>query len=82
MDERVDLKIGQRFRHKLPHSEVCQHMKVAGHVMEVEVRERGAQLYKDGREFSFPIGWGEAGIYQDRANDNAPYVYNAEIVEV
>ncbi|MFI9271929.1 hypothetical protein ACIGXM_14580 [Kitasatospora sp. NPDC052896] len=80
MTERVDLKIGQRFRHKLPYSEACMHMQVAGMVMEVEIREKCAQLFKDGREFSWPITWGEAGIFVDWDNGKTPYVYDAEIV--
>lgn len=50
----------------LPWSEVCMHMGVAGTTMQVRVLERGAQLLQpDGRNHSFPILHGEAGIYRD-----------------
>lgn len=75
--ERVDLKIGDRFHATMPWSEVCVHMQVADRVMEVEVREHGAQLLKDERPFSHPITWGEAGIYTDSITGK-PYTYAAE----
>jgi hypothetical protein len=77
LPKRVDLEVGDRVRLTLPHSEVCAYMRVAGTVMEVEVREHGAQLHKDGRPFAGAITWGEAGIYRDA---DGPYVYNAERV--
>lgn len=79
MDNRVDLEVGDRVRMTMPWSEVCMHLRVADTVMEVEVRERGAQLYKDGRPFSAPITWGEAGIYAAHGTGK-PYTYNAERV--
>ncbi|PNE43380.1 hypothetical protein [Streptomyces noursei] len=81
MDQRIDLEIGDRVRLEMPWSGVCEHMKVHGQVLEVEIREHGAQLYKDGRPFSFPILWGEAGIYTDHQTKK-PFTYNAERVEV
>ncbi len=58
--------IGERVRVRLPHSEVCMHLRVAGQVREVEVLEHGAQILdEDGRRFSFPITHGEAGIFRD-----------------
>ncbi|MFF8283295.1 hypothetical protein ACF06W_11300 [Streptomyces albus] len=74
---RVDLEIGDRARLELPWSEVCMHLKVAGAVMEVEIRKHGAQLLKAGEPYSTPITWGEAGIYTDAATGR-PYTYNAE----
>lgn len=48
----------------LPYSEVCMHMRVAGTQMLVEPRRDGmAQLWQlDGKQFSFPIAAGEAGV--------------------
>lgn len=78
---RVDLEVGDRVFMTLPYSEVCVHLGVADRVMEVEVREHGAQLLKDGRPLSFPITWGEAGIYTDQTTGK-PYTYDAEKVSV
>ncbi|WNI17673.1 hypothetical protein [Actinacidiphila sp. ITFR-21] len=63
----------------MPWSEVCMHLRVSDQVMEVELREHGAQLIKEGRVFSSPITWGEAGIYTD-STTGKPYAYNAEKV--
>ncbi|WP_188279270.1 hypothetical protein [Streptomyces sp. CBMA29] len=49
------------------------HMRIVGQHLWVEVLEHGAQLYKDGRPFSFPITHGEAGIYAPR--DQPWYTY-------
>lgn len=50
----------------LPYSEVCVHLKVAGHTRPVEVLATGAQILNwDGSNFSFPVTHGEAGIYSD-----------------
>ncbi|MBD0670042.1 hypothetical protein [Streptomyces sp. CBMA156] len=57
------VKVGQRLKVKLPHSEVCMHMRVADQVMEVEILAEAVQLYKDGQKFSGPILLGEAGVY-------------------
>jgi hypothetical protein len=49
---------------QLPYSEVCMHMKVAGQIRSIEVLANSAQILNDdGSEFSFPITYGEAGIY-------------------
>ncbi|MFJ4686518.1 hypothetical protein [Streptomyces sp. NPDC088789] len=79
--QRIDLEIGDRIFVTLPYSEVCVHMQVADRVMEVEVREHGAQLLKDGEPYSIPITWGEAGVHTD-STTHKPYTYNAEKVEV
>jgi hypothetical protein len=54
----------QAVKVRLPHSEVCMHMRVAGTTMWVEPLPNGmAQLYDlNGRKFSGPITRGEAGI--------------------
>lgn len=56
---------------KLPYSEVCCHMGVAGKQMWVApIGARFAQLYTDdGDKFSFPITRGEAG-FPERHNDS------------
>ncbi|AZM47849.1 hypothetical protein DMB38_20490 [Streptomyces sp. WAC 06738] len=77
--ERMDLEIGDRIFVTMPWSEACLALQVADRVMEVEVREHGAQLLKDGEPYSFPITWGEAGIYTD-STTGKPYTYNAEKV--
>jgi hypothetical protein len=62
------IRPGETLQLELPYSEVCMHMKVAGLVMTVLLTLGDfpmAQLIKDGRPFSFPIGTGEAGLFQD-----------------
>ena len=64
------LAVGDLIDLKMPYSEVCCHMRIADTVMTVEVvQSHGgypmAQLWKDGRKFSFPILTSEAGIYTD-----------------
>lgn len=60
------VSIGERVRVRLPYSEVCMHLRVAGQVREVEVLENGAQILdENGRRFSFPVTHGEAGIFRD-----------------
>ncbi|MFF3697343.1 hypothetical protein [Streptomyces sp. NPDC002221] len=75
--ERVDLEIGDHFVATMPWPEACAHMQVADRVMEVEVLANGAQLFRDSKPYSFPITWGEAGIYTD-STTKKPYTYNAE----
>ena len=70
------LNPGDVIRLRLPYSEVCMHMRVAGTVMEVELTASGsAQLWKDREKFSSPVLPGEAGIYR---NSNGYYAYPAE----
>lgn len=57
----------------LPFSEVCIHMRICGQCMYVQPLPNGmAQiLHADGRHFSFPVTWGEAGLahlYHERRN--------------
>jgi len=62
-------KIGSTVTVELPYSEACMHMRVAGKTMEVLVLQNGAQLFdSDGKEFSFPITHGEAGIIAEPAD--------------
>jgi len=57
----------------MPYSEVCMHMRVAGHAMFIKVVAgplgiTSAQLYDlQGNIFSAPITMGEAGFYFDEA---------------
>ena len=72
---------GQAVDIELPYSEVCMHMQVAGTIMSVQLTDAGnghvmAQLRKDGRDFSFPVGAGEAGFYQD---EGGYYAYLPEL---
>lgn len=58
---------GERVEVRLPWSEVCMHMRVAGEVMFAELTEdgQGIQLYDaEGDQFSFPITLGEAGFHR------------------
>ncbi len=65
----VYLTIGDTIRVRLPYSEVCVHMRVAGKPMTVQIvgtEYPVAQLIgDDGAPFSGPILLGEAGIYTD-----------------
>jgi hypothetical protein len=66
--------VGERGTKYMPYSEVCMHMKVSGKVMEFElISERSVQLYReDGTMFSFPITYGEAGVFR---SDEGYYYY-------
>jgi hypothetical protein len=68
------LAVGDVVAIELPGSEVCVHMRVAGKTMSVRVLADGmAQLLTEtGEPFSFPVTWGEAGIYRDALG--APYL--------
>lgn len=66
----VFVSVGDVIRLRLPYSEACMSMRVAGKPMNVQfVGEGGypmAQLLNDdGSRFSFPILPGEAGIFTD-----------------
>lgn len=69
------MRVGDTVTQVLPHSEVCDFMKVAGKVMSAQVVEgyMAQLLNHDGSKFSFPIGLGEAGIYTDQ-NTSQYYV--------
>ncbi len=69
---RVYLQAGDVIRLRLPWSEVCMHMRVAGKPMNVQIVVEGTSavaqlLTDDGSRFSFPILLGEAGIYTNGA---------------
>ncbi len=63
-DRRVEYAPGEIHRIRVPYSEVAMHMGIAGKVMPVKLSAdgRSAQLYHQGRKFSFPVLPGEAGI--------------------
>lgn len=60
---------GDTVYHRLPHSEVCMHMRVAGEKRKVRIESRGSNppvaqiLNEDDSPFSAPILMGEAGFY-------------------
>lgn len=70
----VNIAVGERGTKYMPYSEVCMHMKVSGKVMDFElISERSVQLYReDGSYFSFPITYGEAGVFR---NEDGTYYY-------
>lgn len=58
--------IGDTVRVKLPYSEVCMHMGLAGQERDVRIEEHMAQILNlDGSPYSLPVTWGEAGIFRD-----------------
>lgn len=60
------MNAGDRAVIEIGYSEATAHMGVAGQVLEVELRISGmAQIYRNGREYSFPVTAGEAGFYFD-----------------
>lgn len=66
----IDAQIGTFVEAVLPYSEVCVHLGVAGKEMLVAVIADGAQLFDDdGRLFSMPITWGEAGLRVEKEGD-------------
>lgn len=67
---RLYVAVGDVVRVRLPWSEVCMHMQVAGQAMYVAIVDAGGQpaaqlITDDGSRFSFPILLGEAGIRED-----------------
>lgn len=62
------IKTGDTVPVRLPWSEACMHLKVAGQVRNVRILATGAQILNDdGTGYSFPVTHGEAGIFQDAA---------------
>lgn len=65
----IRIKPGEYGRAKMPHSEVCIHMRVAGKEMDfllIDKEYPSVQLLNpDGSNFSGPITRGEAGIFED-----------------
>lgn len=80
----IPVQPGDRLTLRLPFSEVCCHMRVAGRVMTVEItdgRYPAVQLLDDdGRPYSAPITLGEAGIYGS-VRDGL-YAYPVELAAV
>src|SRR2546421_764139 len=77
------VQAGDVVRVRLPSTEVCMHMRVAGKAMNVQIVTDGisvaAQLLRDdGSPFSTPITLGEAGILTDEAG--RLYVPNRRLV--
>ena len=60
------MNIGDEACVRIPHSEVCMHMGIAGQVLQTKlVSSRAVQIYKDGKPFSHPVLTGEAGYYHE-----------------
>lgn len=81
--DRAYLQVGDVVRVRLPYSEACMHMRVAGKPMNVQIvgdaTGAAAQLLNDdGSRFSFPILLGEAGIHTDSLGRH--YVANRMLV--
>src|SRR5258708_4768799 len=77
------VQAGDVVRLRLPYTEVCMPMRVAGKAMNVQIVTDGistaAQLFRDdGSPFSTPITLGEAGILTDEAG--RLYVPNRRVV--
>lgn len=68
--DRLSIRPGESTQMEIGFSEVACHLRIAGKTMRVELLPDGqmAQVYgDDGRKFSMPITYGEAGIYRDAA---------------
>lgn len=75
----VRLSVGDVIRLRMPFSEVCMYMNLAGSARTVRLTEEMAQLLDvNGAPYSAPITWGEAGIYRDAAG---PYVLSESVVK-
>lgn len=62
----ITIKPGERGRKKMPFSEACMHIGVAGHEMSFELTTNkypGVQLIKNGQPYSGTITLGEAGVF-------------------
>lgn len=77
---RVGVVIGQVVRLVLPWSEVCMHLRLAGHARAVRLTDEGmAQILDDdGREVSFPILANEAGFYGNAADGYYVHSWNVQ----
>lgn len=78
------MDIGSQAVVELPFSEVCMHMRVAGHFHRIElVRERDIAMVRiyDRRDCAVgaPVTTGEAGVYRD---EQGFYIYEPELVAV
>ncbi len=78
--DRIDLLVGDQVRLTMPWSEVVMHLRLADQAVEIEVLDGGmAQIWRDGRTVSFPVTWGEAGIYS--GGTSGPYTYGGQLVD-
>lgn len=74
-ETKMQVQINHYYKTKMPHSEVCIHMRVAGQNMIVQpISLNSAQLYRINEKnqlfpFSGPITNGEAGILYDEFNN-------------
>jgi hypothetical protein len=61
------IRPNQEITLRLPYSEVCMHLRVAGTRMRACLQPNGMVqlLDQDGREFSFPTTAAEAGLHHD-----------------
>lgn len=60
------VQVGDTLTVKLPFSEVCMHLQVAGKKRPIHVLQTMTQiLNEDGTPFSIPVTHGEAGLYSD-----------------
>jgi hypothetical protein len=75
------VEFGETVTLYMPFSEVCMFMRIAGEAMQVRLQAphgyANAQLFRNGREFSFPITPGEAGFYFEEGRGY--YCYPAEV---
>jgi hypothetical protein len=86
--EKIYLEVGECAIVEMPYSEVCMHMKVAGKKMIVERLSNMAQLYSLGskngcpsrdKPFSFPITYGEAGLFRGTNDSRVVYTYGEKL---
>lgn len=76
---RQQIKPGEYGYGRMPYSEACIHLRVAGKAMSFRLTTGSypsVQLYDDGREYSFPITRGEAGVFDD--GQGGFYYYKVE----
>lgn len=64
---KVYVEVGESVHKRMPWSEVMMHMNMADKMSIVRITESGmAQLLdSSGRNYSFPVTLGEAGLYTD-----------------
>jgi hypothetical protein len=81
------VKPGERINVIGNYSEASMHLRVAGKPIQIQLVASGqyaygthymAQIWVDGKEFSFPVTTGEAGFYYDSTRDS---YYTYEEVE-
>lgn len=74
MGVKVRLQVGESVLVRLPWSEVCMHLGMAGRPSVVRLVDAGSAQLLDcsGAKVSFPITPGEAGIYTDSVGFYVP----------